>query len=71
MSAIPLPHPSRLSPERGDYAEIIARHEAAIAAGQDEYLDPSTGRVVQTVVSLQQRSFCCDCGCRHCPFIAE
>ncbi len=69
MSDIPLPHPSRLSPERPDFATIIAAHEAAVLAGADGYLDPVNGSYVFTVTALQQRSFCCETGCRHCPFL--
>ena len=36
-----MPHPERCDPRRPDYAEIIARHTAALAAGIEDYwLEP-------------------------------
>ena len=64
-----LPHPARLSPERSDYDEIIAAHEAALAAGADSYIDPRTGYFVMTATFLWDRGTCCDSGCRHCPYL--
>jgi len=71
MSAIPLPHPSRLSPERANFQAIIEAHEQAVKAGAEGYIDPTNGTFVFTVTKLQERTFCCETGCRHCPFIAD
>jgi len=71
MTAIPLPHPTRLSPQRNDYAQIIAAHEKAVADNLEGYDDPTTGAFVLTVRTLEQRTFCCETGCRHCPFITD
>jgi hypothetical protein len=63
-----IPHPSRCDPHRQDYAEILARHAEAIAARQHFYTDPATGHQVWTAVALWERGFCCEAGCRHCPY---
>ncbi|MBU6347371.1 MAG: hypothetical protein KGQ38_02005 [Actinomycetales bacterium] len=70
MSEIPLPHHTRLSPDRADFAAIIAAHEQAVISGAEGYIDPTNGAYVFTVTALQQRAFCCETGCRHCPFLA-
>jgi hypothetical protein len=52
-------------------ADVVAAHEAAIAAGADGYLDPRTGLFVMTAAYLAARGSCCDSGCRHCPYGRE
>jgi hypothetical protein len=64
------PHPSRLPATHPAYAEIIGVHEAAMAAGQPGYADPVTGFFVMTAQTHATRGFCCDNGCRHCPYVA-
>lgn len=64
-----VPHPSRLDPRRADYDAILAAHDRAVAAGQVGYLDPSTGLFVMTARTLWDRGYCCDQGCRHCPYL--
>jgi hypothetical protein len=71
MTSIPVPHPSRLSPERADYQTIIEAHEQAVLAGAEGYVDPSNGAFVFTVSKLKERTFCCETGCRHCPFLQD
>jgi len=68
-SPTPRPHPSRCDPSREDYDAIIAAHEAAVAAGEPSYQDPSTGLVVLTVATHLARGTCCQSGCRHCPYV--
>ena len=34
----------------------------------DYYIDPETGFMVFTAHYLAARGFCCDSGCRHCPY---
>ena len=63
------PHPSRLDPSRPDYDEIIARHTAAVRAGEPTYVDPATGLLVLTVRVHLERGVCCGSGCRHCPYV--
>ena len=43
-------------------------HERACANEEDTYIDPETGLVVMTAWWLKQRGFCCNGGCRHCPY---
>ena len=66
-----LPHPERLDPARADFAGIIEDHETAMAAGQEGYQDARTGYLVFTAQALWERGYCCDSGCRHCPYIAR
>lgn len=62
------PHPSRLAPDHPRRTEILAAHDAAMAAGDPGYLDPATGLFVFTAASLLRRP-CCASGCRHCPWV--
>jgi ATP-binding cassette subfamily B (MDR/TAP) protein 1 len=48
--------------------EIIALHNEAIKNNEDTYIDPETGYQVFTAKYLLERDYCCDCGCRHCPY---
>jgi hypothetical protein len=52
------------------YEEIVAVHSAAMSAGEPGYLDPVTGFYVMTAQTHARRGYCCDNGCRHCPYIA-
>ena len=63
------PHPSRLTPDHPRRAEILAAHDAAMARGEAGYLDPVNGLFVMTAAYLAERGFCCDQGCRHCPYL--
>jgi hypothetical protein len=65
------PHASRLSSRHPRFAEISARHASAVAAGEPCYVDPGTGLMVFTAAFLADRGYCCDSGCRHCPFVAD
>jgi hypothetical protein len=60
-----------LDPQRPDYAAILARHQAALAAHAESYVDPATGYQVWTALYLWERGFCCETGCRHCPYVAR
>jgi hypothetical protein len=64
-----LPHPSRLNPDRSDYDSVIDAHERAMDAGEPGYADPRTGLFVMTADFLSERGYCCDQGCRHCPYL--
>ena len=48
-------------------AEVIEAHRVAEAAGEDGYIDPSTGYWVFTATYLGGRP-CCGNICRHCPW---
>ena len=69
--AVLTPHPDRLDPARPDYSAIIAAHTAAVAAGEDGYVDPASGLFVMTATYLLARGYCCDQGCRHCPYLED
>ncbi|XP_027699218.1 uncharacterized protein C1orf53 homolog [Vombatus ursinus] len=70
--------PEGTRPERSESPEnpkltaaelLIAQlHEAACAAGQLNYVDPTTGHLVFTKVAHLQRGDCCGSACRHCPY---
>jgi len=63
------PHPTRLPLDHPERDEILARHAAALTAGEAGYVDPDTGLFVLTAAYLRDRGFCCDRGCRHCPYV--
>ena len=65
------PHVQRLSRRHPRFAEIMARHSEAVAAGDPSYDDPATGLSVFTAEFLAERGYCCDSGCRHCPFATD
>ena len=43
-------------------------HDAAVARGEPGYLDPVSGLFVMTSAALAARGYCCENGCRHCPY---
>ena len=49
----------------------MARHAAAVSANIPYYLDPDSGLSVFTAAFLAERGYCCDSGCRHCPFLLD
>jgi hypothetical protein len=51
--------------------EILAAHDAALAAAAPGYQDPRTGLFVLTAAWLAARGTCCDNGCRHCPYVED
>ena len=65
------PLSTRLPPQHPRFAEIVLRHSEAVAAGEPCYLDPITGLSVFTAAFLAERGYCCDSGCRHCPFAID
>lgn len=48
--------------------EAQAAHDRAVAGGLDHYFDPHSGLFVMTALYLRDRGYCCDNGCRHCPW---
>jgi hypothetical protein len=50
------------------YKKIMALHKEAIENNEDTYIDPETGYKVFTAKFLLEREYCCECGCRHCPY---
>jgi hypothetical protein len=63
------PHPSRLSADHPRRDDILAAHVAALDRREPGYLDPETGLFVLTAAFLAERGFCCERGCRHCPYV--
>jgi hypothetical protein len=63
LSRLPLDMPRR--------TEILEAHATALADGSAGYLDPSTGLFVLTASYLADQGFCCDNGCRHCPYTED
>jgi hypothetical protein len=62
------PHPARLASTAPGYDSIMTAHREAVDRGDDGYIDPVTGYFVFTAAYLAGRD-CCDCGCRHCPYL--
>lgn len=63
------PHPARLDLRHPRRAEILAAHRAALEADAPGYRDPETGLFVLSADYLRKRGYCCDEGCRHCPYV--
>lgn len=59
---------SKISESKFNYQEIMKRHIEAINNKQDIYIDPDTGNTVLTAEFLLSRGYCCESGCRHCPY---
>lgn len=66
-----IPHLRRLAPTHPRFAEIMARHDAAVGEGEPSYRDPVSGYAVFTGRFLAERQRCCDSGCRHCPYVID
>jgi hypothetical protein len=62
-------HPRRLSPNHPHRDEILVRHADAVAMNLPVYPDPASALGVFTADFLARRGYCCDSGCRHCPFV--
>jgi len=63
------PHPSRLPATHPYYDEILRRHAEAMRASEAGYLDPATALFVMAAATHEQRGWCCQRGCRHCPYV--
>lgn len=62
-SRLPSGHPGR--------ADVLAAHAAALKAGESGYSDPLSGLFVLTAAFLAARGYCCQRGCRHCPYVVD
>lgn len=65
---VAVPLPKRYSARVRGFDEGMARHAAAVALGRAAYADPVSGLAVFTAKFLADRGYCCDSGCRHCPY---
>lgn len=66
-----MPAPDRFSPDHPRFAEVITAHERSIELDTYGYRDPLTGLLVFSAKYLWDRGYCCDTGCRHCPYVAR
>ena len=64
-------HPLRLAPNHPRITDIMARHAEAVLDGSPAYTDPTSGLSVFTAAFLADRGYCCESGCRHCPFVID
>ena len=62
------PLPQRYSESHRGFAEAMARHRGAVDANEPCYRDPVSGLTVFTARFLAERGYCCESGCRHCPY---
>ena len=68
--ALERPHASRWQPANAHEADaVLKRHRRAIARKEPGYKDPATGLFVLTAAYLSERGWCCERGCRLCPYI--
>jgi hypothetical protein len=58
----------RADDEGGDVATGVREHRRAVEAGDPGYTDPASGLFVMTSQYLSDRGYCCEQGCRHCPY---
>ena len=65
---IEVPLPRRYRDTSRGFAEGMERHRLAMGAGDPAYRDPISGLAVFTARFLADRGYCCDSGCRHCPY---
>jgi len=56
------------APKKVPTPEQQVMHDAALAAGQETYYDPAVDKNVRTALAHLNRGYCCDSGCRHCPY---
>ncbi|HUC31799.1 MAG TPA: DUF5522 domain-containing protein [Ilumatobacteraceae bacterium] len=62
------PLPRRYSVDHPGYSEGMRRHRAAVDRNEPSYRDPVSGLTVFTARFLSERGYCCESGCRHCPY---
>jgi hypothetical protein len=69
----PLTRPARvrLSPDSPQRDAILVAHQEAMGSGRSMYTDPVTGLSVLTAQYLADRGYCCERGCRHCPYVRD
>ena len=62
---------SRLPGNAANRDAILAAHAAALATGEPGYTDPESGLFVLSAQYLASRGYCCEQGCRHCPYVED
>lgn len=62
--------PGRLPPSERHRQAVERAHGEAVASGAVTYRDPISGLSVFTALFLADRGYCCESGCRHCPYEA-
>ncbi|MFZ9384207.1 MAG: DUF5522 domain-containing protein [Ilumatobacteraceae bacterium] len=67
-NGLEVPRPERLPPSDRHRDQILAAHGEALGRGAATYRDPISGLSVFTAKFLADRGYCCESGCRHCPF---
>ena len=65
------PHPRRLALSHPQRGEMLRRHATALESGAPVYTDPHSRLSVFTAEFLARRGYCCESGCRHCPYLAD
>lgn len=68
LGGILTPLDSRLPRDGLARSEVLRLHELAVRQSSSGYRDPSSGLFVFTAQFLADRGYCCDSGCRHCPY---
>jgi len=63
-----VPRPNRFGPDSPGFDDAMVRHRDAMESRSAGYLDPVSGLFVMTAGYLAERGYCCDRGCRHCPY---
>lgn len=71
VDGIAEPRPERLPPSARHREAILDAHADAVSRRSSTYRDPISHLSVFTAVFLADRGYCCESGCRHCPFEAE
>lgn len=66
-----IPAAERLSPDHPRYDEIMSAHARSLELDTYGYRDPISGLLVFSAKYLWDRAYCCDTGCRHCPYVGR
>lgn len=65
------PAPERFPADHPSYDAVIAAHERSIEMDTYGYRDPISGLLVFSAKYLWDRDYCCETGCRHCPYVGR
>lgn len=69
--ALTEPAVCRLPVDTPRRAEVLALHPGALGRGEAGYVDPVSGLFVLSAAYLAARGYCCERGCRHCPYVDD